>query len=122
MTDASINVHRRADGAVVTEVRGEIDVQRAAALRAALVDAATSWRPPYLIVDLLYVTLIDSTGIGALVAGHHAIAGVGGSFAVRNASDFIHHQLRVTGLADVLNAGRGSNPYAEPSASLNPGR
>lgn len=85
-------------------------------LRAAILKAVTAWRPPHMVVDLLYVTLLDSAGIGALVAGYNAMRAVGGRFTVANPNALVHQQLRVTGLVDVLRAGPppSSRPYADP--------
>jgi anti-anti-sigma factor len=90
---------------VLIAIRGELDIVSADALRSALANAASEWRPPIVIVDLLYVTLIDSSGIGALVAGYKAVRAVGGNLVVRNANGLVHNQLRVTGLVDMLGAG-----------------
>jgi anti-anti-sigma factor len=112
--EASITTHRRTDGGVVLVVRGELDMASAESLRVALSNAAASWRPPIIIVDLLYVTLIDSSGIGALVAGYKAALAIGARFKVANANSLVHQQLRVTGLVDVLDAGPApsAHPYA----------
>jgi anti-sigma B factor antagonist len=105
VSDTSINTRRTDDGSVVIGVRGELDVASAEHLRAALIGAVNTFRPPKLVVDLQYVTLVDSAGIGVLVAGYHAIRAVGGVFEVSQPSALVHHQLRITGLADVLRAG-----------------
>jgi STAS domain len=68
MTATLINTLRGSDGGIAVEVRGEIDVASAERLRQVLTDASRQ-RPTVLVVDLLYVTFIDSTGIGALAAG-----------------------------------------------------
>jgi anti-sigma B factor antagonist len=97
-----INTHRSTDGSVVVEIRGEIDVASADRLCRTLVDAATRLRPTRVVVDLLYLTFIDSTGIGALVAGRNAARSVGGEFALRHANHFVTAQLRQTGLYTAL--------------------
>lgn len=48
-------------------------------------------------VDLLYVTFIDSTGLGALVAGYRVARGVGVPFTIRQPSPFLETQLREVG-------------------------
>jgi anti-anti-sigma factor len=114
VVEASITTQRRSDGGVVVVVRGELDMASADSLRAVLVDAAATWRPPIIIVELLYVTLVDSSGIGALVAGYNAATRVGVGFKVSNANALVHQQLRVTGLIEVL--GAGPAPTAQPYA------
>jgi anti-anti-sigma factor len=97
-----IQTSRLADGTAVVEVRGELDLGICDHLRRVLVDTATRLRPPSIVVDLLHVTFIDSTGIGALAAGHNAAHGVGIGFVVRHPSDFVARQLRSMGLYEVL--------------------
>lgn len=101
MAPTLINTLRGSDGTIVVEIRGEVDVASADRLRRVLLDAALS-RPIAVIVDLLYVTFIDSTGIGALAAGYNSAHAYGVPFEVRQARPFILTQLRQTGLYDVL--------------------
>lgn len=54
------------DEDVVVSVRGEVDVDSAPLLREAL-EKAISGRSPLLVVDLLEVTFVDSTGLGVLI-------------------------------------------------------
>jgi anti-anti-sigma factor len=96
-----INTLRGSDGTIVVEIRGEVDVASTDRLRLVLRDAARI-RPTAVIVDLLYVTFIDSTGIGALAAGYNAARTYGVPFEVRQARPFILTQLRQTGLYEVL--------------------
>jgi anti-anti-sigma factor len=117
MNEASISTHRTNDGGVVVGVRGELDVASAGNLRKAILNAVTTWRPPHMVVDLLYVTLLDSAGIGALVAGYHAMRAVGGTFTVSNPNALVQQQLRVTGLTDVLSGVPAPNTGPAPSAS-----
>ena len=105
MTAKLINTLRGSDGGIAVEVRGEIDLANAERLRQVLTDASRQ-RPTVLVVDLLYVTFIDSTGIGALAAGYNAAHRWGVPFTIRQPSPFIVTQLRQTGLYDVLTAGR----------------
>jgi anti-sigma B factor antagonist len=102
MTGALINTRRAPDGSVLVEVRGEVDVETSARLRNILVDTATRLMPTRIMVDLLHVTFIDSTGIGALAAGRNAAQRVRLGFAVRNPNAFVAAQLRQTGLYDTL--------------------
>jgi anti-anti-sigma factor len=92
---------REGDGAVVVEVRGEIDLGSVDVLRKALNEAA-ELRPPRVVVDLSNVTLIDSSGLSALVNGRYAAHILGVPFAVRRPSPFVTTQLLKTGLYDVL--------------------
>ena len=102
MTGTFINKVQGTDGGVVVEVRGEIDVGCADRLNRVLVDTVTQLRPARLIVDLLHVTFIDSTGVGALVGGRNAAQALGIPFTVRQPSSFVVNQLRQTGLYEAL--------------------
>jgi anti-anti-sigma factor len=106
MTAALINTSRAADGTFLAEIRGEIDIETAHRLRAVLADAADRLLPTRVVVDLLYVTFIDSTGIGALAAGRNAAHRRGIPFTVRQPSGFVVAQLRQTGLYEALTADR----------------
>jgi anti-anti-sigma factor len=102
MADALINSRRAPDGSVLVEVRGEIDIETSKRLSDILVDTAKRLMPVRIVVDLLHVTFIDSTGIGALAAGRNAAQRMGLAFAVRKPNAFVAGQLRQTGLLDDL--------------------
>lgn len=104
MTGAFINTVQGPDGGVVVEIRGDIDLACADRLREVLLDIATHLRPTRVVVDLLHVTFIDSTGIGALVAGRTAAHSLGFPFTIRRPSSFVVAQLRQTGLYEALTA------------------
>jgi anti-anti-sigma factor len=70
-----MHLHRReADGVVVFEARGAVDLFTAPALRVGLRAAAAEGDGPVL-VDLSGVEFIDSTGVAALVQGQRALSG-----------------------------------------------
>jgi anti-anti-sigma factor len=102
VTGTFINKVQGTDGRVVVEVRGEIDMACADRLRDILVDAVRRLRPARLVVDMLHVTFIDSTGVGALVAGHNAAHALGVPFSVRQAGPFVITQFHQTGLYEAL--------------------
>jgi anti-sigma B factor antagonist len=101
VSGALINPARAADGAVVVDVRGELDIESADRLRRILSDTARL-HPPRIVVDLLHVTFIDSTGLSALMAGRSAAQTVGVAYSVRHPSGFVATQLRQTGLYEAL--------------------
>jgi anti-anti-sigma factor len=102
MGDALVTSQRLSDGAAIIDVRGELDVTTVTAFRAMLVDTIMKERPKRVVVDMLHVTFMDSTGVGALVVGYNAAREVGAEFVVRNPSQFVHRQLHITGLTDVF--------------------
>ena len=102
MGEAVLTTRRQADGAIVVDVRGTLDTASVEALRETLLRALHTERPLSMIVDLTFVTFMDSMGIGALVTGYNAARAVGSKFVLRNPSEFVHRQLRVTGLAEMF--------------------
>jgi anti-anti-sigma factor len=102
MGEAVMTTRRQADGAIVVDVRGTLDAATVDALRTALVSTLHAERPVTMIVDLTYVTFMDSLGVGALVTGHNAARETGTRFVLRNPSEFVHRQLRVTGLTEMF--------------------
>jgi anti-sigma B factor antagonist len=102
MGEAVLTTRRQADGTIVVDVRGSLDAATVDTLRDTLVGTVQRERPIAIVVDLTFVVFMDSLGIGALVSGHHAAREVGTRFVLRNPSDFVHHQLRVTGLAEMF--------------------
>jgi anti-anti-sigma factor len=105
VTSTLINTWNAPDGGAVVEVRGDVDIRCADRLGQLLHDIAVRQRPPSVTVDLLHVTFIDSTGIGALVAGAQAARTLWIAFTVRNPSPFVAAQLHTTGLYEALTTG-----------------
>lgn len=116
MGEAVMTTRRQADGVIVVDVRGTLDAATVDALRDALLNTLAAQRPAGMVVDLTYVTFMDSMGIGTLVAGHNAAREVGTTFVLRNPSEFVHRQLRVTGLAEMfgLSASDSSDSQSSP--------
>ena len=110
MGEAVMTTRRLADGAIVVDVRGSLDAATVDALRESLSTTLQRERPVHMIVDLTFVTFMDSLGIGALVAGYHIAREVGTRFVLRNPNEFVHRQLRVTGLADLFGLSDSSSP------------
>ncbi|GAA0530179.1 hypothetical protein GCM10010172_08640 [Paractinoplanes ferrugineus] len=102
MGEAVMTTRRQADGAIVVDVRGSLDAATVDALRGSLVGTLQRDRPVTMIVDLTYVVFMDSMGIGALVTGYNTAREIGTRFVLRNPSEFVHRQLRVTGLAEMF--------------------
>ena len=102
MGEAVLTTRRQADGAIVIDVRGSLDAATVDALRETLIGTVQRERPVTLIVDLTFVVFMDSMGVGTLVSGYNAAREVGTRLVLRNPSEFVHHQLRVTGLAEMF--------------------
>ncbi|SCL18100.1 anti-anti-sigma regulatory factor, SpoIIAA [Micromonospora rhizosphaerae] len=102
MGNLTISTSVLADGTTVVALRGEIDVSVCDALLSALVDEVTRRRPPRLVVDMLHVTFLDSTGLNTLLAAYRDARRLGISFVVRHPSEFVARQMRVAGTYDIL--------------------
>jgi anti-sigma B factor antagonist len=102
MGEAVMTTRRQADGAIVIDVRGTLDTATVDSLRTSLVGTLHAEHPVTMIVDLTYVTFMDSMGVGALVTGYNVAREIGTRFLLRNPSEFVHRQLRITGLADMF--------------------
>jgi anti-anti-sigma factor len=110
MGEAVMTTRRQADGAIVVDVRGSLDAATVDALRTSLIGTLQRDRPVTMIVDLTFVVFMDSMGIGALVTGYNAAREIGTRFVLRNPSEFVHRQLRVTGLAEMFGLPPASSP------------
>lgn len=98
----SVTVSALSDGATVLSVRGEVDHSNADDLRQAVQAVLADRRPPLVRVDLGLVTFLDSGAVGALVAAHRLAAAEGTALVVGNASPFVHRQLTIAGVAELL--------------------
>jgi anti-anti-sigma factor len=90
------------DGSVRVSPRGEIDVDNAYLIREKVDAALVRGTPKKIVVDLGAVTLIDSVGIGVLVACYHAATAYGVPLEAANPSPMVYRQLWVSGLAGLF--------------------
>ena len=101
MADAVVTRRVLKDGTII-DLRGELDIAVNESLRSLLVDTITTRRPPCVIVNMRHVVFVDSTGMGALIAGYNAATQAGVGFDVRDLAPFVEEQLRATGLYQLL--------------------
>ena len=90
------------DGTVVLDLRGELDIAVNDALRDVLEETIRTRRPPAVIVSMRHVSFVDSTGLGALVAGYNAARLARIRFVVQDIAPFVDEQLRTAGLHQKL--------------------
>ena len=100
----SVTVNVMTDGSTIVSVRGEIDHSNATTLRDTILTSAAERRPRVVRVDLGLVTFLDSAAVGALVDAQRKAAGEGVRVVVHRASPFVHRQLRVAGVHEMLGA------------------
>ena len=110
MGEAVMTTRRQADGAIVIDVRGTLDAATVDAFGETLRSILHRQRPIALIIDLTFVTFMDSVGIGALVTGHNTARELGVRFVLRNPSEFVHRQLRITGLTEMFGLSGSPTP------------
>lgn len=98
----SITRRRLDNGTVEISPQGEVDASNAHEVREAVEAALAEATPRRITLNLWNVTLLDSAGIGVLVACHGLAAEHGALFVITNPSPIIHRQLRVSGIAALV--------------------
>lgn len=98
--DLSVRARTLATPAVV-EVRGEVDLHPAAQPRDRLPEVIDAGQQSVL-VDLTGLSFIDSTGLGALVAGRNHANAAGATLRLICDSERMLKLLRITGLDAVF--------------------
>lgn len=105
-----ITTRQLADGTVEIAPSGEIDLDNAYMMNDAVTAVLTSSSPGRICMDLSRVTLIDSIGIGILVACFHAAAASGIKLVVNNPSPTVYRQLWVSGLVGLFGCAEPPSP------------
>lgn len=95
------DVTRPADGTVVIRPSGRLTMVAAPALREVIADAVDD-SGPRLVIDLSDTEFIDSSGLGALVAGLKTAREAGGDLRIAAATPQVVAALQLTNLHRVL--------------------
>lgn len=90
------------DGTAIVSVHGDVDVTNADEVCEGITKTVTEWSPAAVRVDLQQATFIDSTGLGALIAGYRAAVDRDTPFVVVNPSVAVRRVLAVTGLCELF--------------------
>ncbi len=98
--DLSIHVHV-VDDVQVFELTGSLDIATSPTVRAALTSASER-ESHRLIVDLIGVEFLDSTGLGALIGAQRRAKEFGGEVRLVAKEGQILRLLRITGLLKVF--------------------
>jgi anti-sigma B factor antagonist len=101
----------QADGAVVLQPSGRIDLLSAGELRQRLIDTIAAGQRR-LVVDLEAVPFIDSSGLGALIGGLKAARLAGGDLRIARPNAQVRTVLSLTTLDRVL------RPYETVAAAV----
>nr|WP_221374917.1 STAS domain-containing protein [Actinoplanes polyasparticus] len=91
-----------ADGLVVAALSGELDLDRADAVRDQLAAIAADPAVRYLRIDVAGLDFIDSYGLGALVSARNSAAASGVTFTLAEPSPPVRKAIEVTGLGHVF--------------------
>lgn len=83
----------RMETEAIVKPGGDVVAARADEIRAAL-RGAVHEGARQLTLDLAGVSMVDSTGLGLMIAAHNSLRKVGGHFAIRHASADIFDLLR----------------------------
>jgi anti-anti-sigma factor len=93
---------RRADGAVVVELAGELDIAGAPQLRDILLDLMISHESRRIVLDLAELRFIDATGLHLLGLAAQRIERSGGDLEVRNLRPPVQKVFESAGLGNWL--------------------
>jgi anti-sigma B factor antagonist len=99
-TQSSIRRTLAGDGTAIVTVQGEIDFDNADQLARGVREAVLDGSPSMVQVDLRDASLLDSTGLGALIEGFRAASDFGVRFVVTNPTPTLRRVLSVTGLTE----------------------
>ncbi len=102
MTNFSTTQRTVNDGVLRLAISGEVDISTADFLTDAITNVIVAGHVAELIIDLDQVTYLDSTGISALIRGHHLAAAFGIAYLVSNPHDMVHKVLDITGVLGLL--------------------
>jgi len=95
-----IDVHEE-EGWTIVVIDGELDAHTASQLDFELAQLNLQGHNR-MVLDMARVELVDSTGLGALVAARNRCHEAGGQFALANPRPVVLKVIRVTGLQAVL--------------------
>lgn len=104
----------KVDGGTVITPRGRLDMMAATELRSLVTEAVGSGSPR-LVVDLGETQFIDSSGLGALIAGLKTTRQAGGDLRIARPTEQVQMVLELTQMNTVM------RPYASVEAALDAG-
>ena len=91
----------RDDPVVVVRLRGEMDLGSTGRAKESL-DAVVADQPPAIVVDLVELEFIDSSGIRALLAAAKAAEAHGTAFTIRAPRPSVRRVLEIAGVGDLV--------------------
>lgn len=98
----TVDIKPEHDGdAIVYTLKGSLDFETAPSLRAALIEAADEGKHD-IVVDLMHLEFLDSSGLGALIGAHKRALENGGRVRLIVTPGPIERLFEITGLMNVL--------------------
>ena len=91
-----------ADGTAVLRLAGELDLETAPDLVATVVAVAVEGPAEHVVIDLVGVDLVDSSGLAAFVRSYRLVTGRGGTLVVRHSAPHIRKMFSITGVDQVI--------------------
>ena len=101
MADEIVTTLDQEAGIATVALHGEIDVLTVDRVRVALAGALAA-HPDELVVELSDLSFIDSTGLGALIAGFQRARDAGVSFRLAHPTPGVRQILVLSGLLEVV--------------------
>lgn len=86
------------DNILTAYIRGELDHDSAARIRAQLDGTAQALRPRLLCLDFGGVSFMDSSGVGLVMGRYRQMKLLGGALRVKNYSDSVYRIFAMSGL------------------------
>ncbi len=90
------------DGWSVVAIVGELDLAGVPRVRAAVIEALGTHRPPRVVLDLTGVAFIDSMGLGVVVGALKRVRAAGGELQVAVATDQVRKAFALTRLDSLV--------------------
>jgi anti-anti-sigma factor len=101
---------------------GEIDIGVASEAINVITDTVFDSSPVHMVIDLEQVSLLDSTGVAALVTAKKIAAHRGCTLIVTNPVDIVREQMVITGVFDFLTgASHHTASVPGPGSGAGPG-
>ncbi len=113
----SIDTRALSQREILLTLTGELDYASAQQLRAA-VTAALDGETDTIVISLVGVTFIDSTGIGTLVVARRICNDMRVTLRVSDASPFITRLFAVVGVSEALGLASGNDLVSLPQPRL----
>ncbi len=107
---------------VVVTIEGEIDYTNSDEMAGEIWNVLSRHTPAAIQVDLSAAAFIDSTGLGALIAGYRAAADADCAFTVTSPTPAFRRVLTITGLSDLFGVVASEETSDQPGPQRIPER